>query len=70
MFTLTDFAVPAPRTGEVYAWTAVIFWRLVLAAGLIGLTVLGGRLLWKTLVQRDIQLIRQHMQATFPRGDV
>jgi hypothetical protein len=70
VLTLTDFAVPAPRTSEVYAWAAVIFQRLVWVAGLICLIALGGNWLWKTLVQADMQVIRKHMQATFPRADV
>jgi hypothetical protein len=70
MLTLTDFAVPAPRASDVSAWAAVILQRLVWVAGLIGLTALAGNLLGTTLVQTDIQVIRKHMRATFPRADV
>ena len=70
LITLTDLFVPAPQTSDAQGWAPVIWQRGAWLAGLIGLAVLGRRLFWKTLVQRDIQFIRQHMQATFPGADV
>jgi hypothetical protein len=68
LITLTDLFVPAPQTSDAQGWAPVIWQRGALVAGSIGLAVLGRPWVWKTLVQRDIQFIRQHMQATFPGG--
>jgi hypothetical protein len=70
LITLTDFAVPAPRTSDVQAWAPVILQRLAWVAGLIGVTVVGGRVLWSTIGKSDAQIIREHLKATFSRADV
>jgi hypothetical protein len=70
LITLTDLFVPAPQISDAQGWAPVIWQRAALVAGLIGLAILLRPLHWKALVQRDIQFIRQHMQATFPGADV
>ena len=70
LFTLTDFAIPAPRTSGIHAWAPVMLQRLAWLAGLIGFTAVSGRLLWYPTVKADIQVIHKHMKATFSRADV
>ena len=70
LITLTNFAVPAPRTSDVHAWAPVIWQRLAWVAGLIAVTVVGGRVLWRTIGKSDVQIIREHLKATFARADV
>jgi hypothetical protein len=70
LIMLTDFAVPAPRLSAMYVWTLVILQRLAWAAAVIGTAAVGGRVLWNTIGKSDIQVIREHLKATFSRADV
>jgi len=70
LITLTDLFVPAPQTGDAQAWAPVIWQRVALVAGLIGVTVVGARVLWSTIGKSDVQIIREHLKATFPGADV
>jgi hypothetical protein len=70
LITLTDFAVAAPQTSDIEAWAPVILQRLMWVAALIGVTFIGGRVLWSTIGQSDVQIIRAHLKATFPGADV
>jgi hypothetical protein len=70
LITLTDLFVPAPQTSDAQAWAPVVWQRVALVAGLIGVTVVGGRVLWSTIGKSDVRIIREHLKATFPGADV
>jgi len=70
LLILTDFAVAAPRPSDMHAWTLVILQRVAWAAAVIGAAALGGWVLWNTIGKSDMQVIREHLEATFSRADV
>jgi hypothetical protein len=65
LITLTDLFVPAPQNSDAQAWAPVIWQRMALVAGLIGVTVVGTRVLWSTIGKSDVQIICEHLKATF-----